>query len=101
MRVGIIGGGGISETHARAVQAIEGLTIEAVYGANASRPTAPAAEGGATASGDLDRFLDHQVDMVILGRPSALHADQGIAAARRGLHLLIEKPIDVATAKVD
>ena len=46
MRVGIIGGGGISETHARAVQAIDGLTIEAVYGANAGR----AARAGRRAS---------------------------------------------------
>src|SRR5881628_537881 len=101
MRVGIIGGGGISETHAHAVQAIEGLTIAAVYGANAGRATALAAEVGATAYDDLDRFLTHELDMVIIGSPSALHAEQGIAAARRGLHLLIEKPIDVSTVKID
>ena len=44
MRVGIIGGGSISDTHARAAQAIDGLTIEAVYGANAARVGALAAE---------------------------------------------------------
>jgi predicted dehydrogenase len=101
MRVGIIGGGGISETHARAVQAIDGLTIEAVCGANAGRAAALAADVGATAYDDLDRFLAHKLDMVIIGSPSALHAEQGIAAARCGLHLLIEKPIDVTTAKID
>jgi predicted dehydrogenase len=32
---------------------------------------------------------------------SALHADPGVAAARAGLHVLIEKPLDVTTAKAD
>ena len=30
-----------------------------------------------------------------------MHADQGIAAAARGLHVLVEKPLDVTTAKAD
>ena len=35
------------------------------------------------------------MDLVVIGSPSALHAEQGIAAARHGLHVLVEKPIDV------
>jgi UDP-N-acetyl-2-amino-2-deoxyglucuronate dehydrogenase len=101
MRVGIIGGGGISETHARAVQAIDGLTIDAVYGANAARVGALAADVGAVAYDDFERFLRHGLDFVIIGSPSARHAEQGIAAARRGLHVLVEKPVDVTTAQVD
>ena len=41
------------------------------------------------------------LDLVILGTPSALHAEQGIAAAHHGLHVLTEKPIDIATKKAD
>jgi predicted dehydrogenase len=41
------------------------------------------------------------MDLVILGSPSGLHAEQGIAAARRGLHVLTEKPIDITTARAD
>src|SRR5947208_615718 len=41
------------------------------------------------------------MDLVIIGSPSALHAEQGIAAARRGLHVLTEKPVDVTTAQAD
>jgi predicted dehydrogenase len=37
--------------------------------------------------------------MVVIGSPSGLHAEQGIAAAKRGLHVLVEKPIDVTTAR--
>ena len=50
---------------------------------------------------DFDRFLAHGLDLVIIGSPSGCHAEQAIAAARRGLHVLVEKPIDVTTARVD
>jgi predicted dehydrogenase len=51
---------------------------------------------------DLDRFLGHRpMDLVAIGSPSGLHAEQGIAAARHGLHVLVEKPIDITTARVD
>jgi predicted dehydrogenase len=39
--------------------------------------------------------------MVVIGSPSGLHADHGIAAAKRGLHVLVEKPIDVTTERAD
>jgi predicted dehydrogenase len=41
------------------------------------------------------------MDLVILGSPSGVHAEQGIAAARRGLHVLTEKPIEITTARAD
>jgi predicted dehydrogenase len=50
----------------------------------------------------LEQFLDHRpMDLVAIGSPSALHAEQGIAAAGRGLHVLVEKPLDVTTARAD
>jgi UDP-N-acetyl-2-amino-2-deoxyglucuronate dehydrogenase len=101
MRVGIIGGGNISDTHARAVQAIEGLSVAAVYGANAERSARLAAAFGASSYDNFERFLAHGLDFVIIGSPSGCHAEQAIAAARRGLHVLVEKPIDVTTARVD
>jgi predicted dehydrogenase len=41
------------------------------------------------------------MDLVAIGSPSGLHAEQGIAAARRGLHVLTEKPIDISTQRAD
>jgi predicted dehydrogenase len=101
MRVGIIGGGNISETHARAANAIEGLRVDAVYGSNPDRTAALAAEMDATAYDDLELFLDHGLDFVIIGSPSGRHAEQGIAAAKHGLHVLVEKPVDITTERVD
>jgi UDP-N-acetyl-2-amino-2-deoxyglucuronate dehydrogenase len=100
--IGIIGGGGISQTHARAAQGIDGVEVSAFYGDNFERTAQLSELYGAAVYRDLESFLSHKpLDIVIIGSPSALHAQQGIAAARRGLHVLTEKPIDVTTARAD
>jgi predicted dehydrogenase len=42
---------------------------------------------------DLAAALDHDPDAVIISNPTALHLEIALAAAQRGCHLLIEKPI--------
>jgi UDP-N-acetyl-2-amino-2-deoxyglucuronate dehydrogenase len=100
--IGIIGGGGISDTHARAASEIKGVGIGAFYGYNHEKTRQLSERYGGTAYRDFQSFLAHRpLDLVIIGSPSALHAEQGITAARQGLHVLTEKPIDVTTAQAD
>ncbi len=102
IHVGLAGGGGISATHARAAAAIPGLRIAAVHGTNLEKVRALCAAHGGAPYSDFGAFLDHRpMDLVIVGSPSGLHAAQGIAAAERGLHVLVEKPIDVNTTHAD
>jgi UDP-N-acetyl-2-amino-2-deoxyglucuronate dehydrogenase len=102
MRVGIIGGGNISQTHARAACAIPGVQIAAVCGPNPEKVKRITAEHGGTPYTDFERFLAHRpMDFVAIGSPSGRHAEQGIAAARCGLHVLSEKPLDITTARAD
>lgn len=101
MRIGILGAGGISDTHARAARAIPGVAVVAVHGANHVKAEALAQRAGAVAYADLAAFLAHPMDIVAIGSPSGVHAEQAIAAVRRGLHVLVEKPLDITTARID
>jgi UDP-N-acetyl-2-amino-2-deoxyglucuronate dehydrogenase len=102
IHIGLIGGGNISQTHARAARAIHGVQIAAVFGSNAEKICQLAAEPGASWYSDYEKFLAHRpMDLVAIGCPSGLHAEHGIAAARRGLHVLVEKPIDISCARAD
>ena len=101
-QIGIIGGGNISETHARAAREIAGVEIAAIYGANRDKAERLSQLYGGAVYDSLPLFLEHTpLDLVIIGSPSGLHAAEGIAAARRGLHVLVEKPIDVTTERAD
>lgn len=100
--IGFIGGGNITDTHVRAARAIAGVEIAAIYGENTASVERLCREYGGVPYSDFSRFLTHTpMDMVAIGSPSALHAAQGTAAARRGLHVLTEKPIDTSTARAD
>jgi UDP-N-acetyl-2-amino-2-deoxyglucuronate dehydrogenase len=101
LRVGILGGGGISDTHARAARGIPGVEVVAVHGENRDKAAALARSSGAAVYDDLDSFLAHPMDIVAIGSPSGVHAAQAIPALRRGLHVLVEKPLDTTTAKID
>ena len=102
MRVGLIGAGNISATHARAVAGIADATLAAVYAPRLERAEALAGLAGARAFDSLDRFFDDgPLDMVIVGTPSGLHGEHAGAAARRGIHALVEKPIEITVERVD
>jgi len=100
--IGLIGGGNISETHARAARALPNVQISAIYGANSEKVGRLCREYEATPYSDFAKFLNHRpMELVAIGSPSGLHAEHGIAAARHGLHVLTEKPIDITTERVD
>jgi UDP-N-acetyl-2-amino-2-deoxyglucuronate dehydrogenase len=100
--IGLIGGGNITETHARAARAIPGVRVSAIHGTNAENLARLCRDHGGTPYYDFDSFLQHRpMDLVIIGSPSGLHATQGIASARQGLHVLTEKPIEISTARAD
>ena len=101
MNAGLIGAGNISDTHARAALAA-GLRIAGVHGANRDKARTLADRCGTTAFDSLDALLAQpSLDLVIIGSPSGRHAEQAVAAARRGRHVLVEKPLDITTARID
>ena len=102
VHIGLIGGGNISETHARAARAIPGVTIAAVYGTNTEKIERLSREHGGKPCCEFSEFLDQRpMDLVVIGSPSGLHAAHGVAAARRGLNVLTEKPIDISAVHAD
>lgn len=101
LRLGLIGGGNISDTHARAALTIPDVELAAVCSRGVERARALTSRYGGTPYADFDAFLAHRMDAVVIGSPSGLHAAHGAAAAERGLHVLVEKPIDVTIEAAD
>lgn len=99
LQAGFVGCGNITDTHARAAREA-GLGIAAFFGRDPAKAEAMAARFGGRAFARYEDFLAYRpMDLVVIGSPSGVHAEQGIAAAERGLHVLVEKPIDVTTAR--
>jgi predicted dehydrogenase len=99
LQAGFVGCGNITETHARAAREA-GLGICAFHARDPAKAEALAARFGGRAFARYEELLAHRpLDLVVIGSPSGLHAEQGIAAAQRGLHVLVEKPIDVTVTR--
>ncbi len=95
LRIGLIGCGGIARRHAAAIGALsDQLQLVASCGRDANKVAAFASEFGAKPYVDLQRMLDSsQLDLLIVALPPYAHTGQVEAAARAGVHLLVEKPI--------
>jgi predicted dehydrogenase len=101
VNVGLIGAGNISGTHARAAVAA-GLRIAGVYGGNPDKARELADRHGAPAFQTVEALLAHApLDCVMIGSPSGLHASHAMAAVRAGKHVLVEKPLDIASSRID
>lgn len=99
---GIIGAGAIADRQmAPAIRRAEDQRLVAVMGRNPSKLQAFAAKHGApriytTVSALL---ADQEVDAVYIATPPYLHAEQTLAAAQQGKHVLCEKPLALDTAQ--
>jgi UDP-N-acetyl-2-amino-2-deoxyglucuronate dehydrogenase len=99
---GIVGTGTIGVFHADAIANVPNARLVAATDVSADRAESFAAAHGCAAEPSLDALLSRSdVDMVSVCVPSGRHADVGIAAARAGKNLVIEKPIDVSLAAAD
>jgi UDP-N-acetyl-2-amino-2-deoxyglucuronate dehydrogenase len=102
VRVALVGCGRISRNHLEAIGRVEGLTLVAVADTDRSRADAVGAEQGVPAFTTLDEMLEAvPSDLVAVCTPSGLHPQHGIAAARRGRHVLTEKPMAISLEAAD
>lgn len=97
--IGIIGPGGISDrAHAPALAKLHNAQLWSVLSRDRDRAAAFAkrhyARADHAAHNGIDAFLnDDALDAVIIATPDRLHADQVIACAEAGKHVLCEKPM--------
>jgi UDP-N-acetyl-2-amino-2-deoxyglucuronate dehydrogenase len=102
VRFGIVGPGKVARLHARALDRLDGARLVAVAGRNEERTKALADPYAARADRGLVELLDRGgVDAVILCTPHPLHRDDAIAAARAGLHVVVEKPMALTPEDCD
>lgn len=99
---GIIGTGAIAAHHAAAISAYEGSELVAVCSSTASRAKQAQEKFGVQAYHELEGFLSNPaIDVVCICTHSGAHMEPGIAAAKAGKHVLLEKPIEVSLDRAD
>ena len=105
LRVGFIGAGGINGVHAKALAKLPAVEIAAVSNHNRARAEAFSqthTTGQAKIFDDWQAMLDTvPLDAVYIALPPGANVGQAEAAAAKGLHLMLEKPIALSVDRAE
>lgn len=91
MRCLVFGCGTIGPKH---IKALQGLGVEAsAYDPDPRRLASVEAQFGVETFKDIEEALDSAPDAVLICTPTHTHVPLAVQAARRGIHLFVEKPV--------
>lgn len=92
LKVGVAGVGSLGFHHARILRDIPDADVIGIHDTNPDRLAYVATELGLRAYSDLNALLD-AVDACVIAVPTSAHEAVAMEALKRGLHVLVEKPI--------
>jgi predicted dehydrogenase len=92
--------GALGQHHARHLASLEGAHLVGVYDADDGRAESIASGLGTRAFAEIDDLLS-QVEAVTVAVPTQAHAEIGLRALRRGVPVLMEKPLASTLTEAD
>lgn len=100
---GIVGVGMIADYHAQAIREAHGATLVGVMSRSAEKVQAFAEKHALPYSTTrIEELVTRSdIDVVCIATPSGAHLEPALAAIRAGKHVLIEKPLEITTDRVD
>ncbi len=102
LQIALIGAGAVASHHIKALKQVHEVELACICGPEAAKVQALAEPFKLPWTDSNQKvFVNPEIDIVDIAVPSGLHAELGIAAARAGKHVIIEKPIDVTLEKAD
>lgn len=100
MKVAVIGAGAMGRNHARVYAELAEVELVAIADADAAVAASVARRHNIQAYTDYARLLDEQrPDAVTIATPTVDHLEVALQAVKRGIHLLVEKPIAYSVAE--
>ena len=93
LRVGVIGLGAMGRHHARIYSELPNAKLVGVADLNDELTATTARKYKTKGFGDFHDLLQQKLDAVSIAVPTSLHRDVAIAAAGKGVNVLVEKPI--------
>ncbi len=101
IKFAVVGAGLIAPFHLNAIKDAQGAIATGVFDIAQDRCAEMAKKFGIKAYGSLDELLNDDVDVVCVATPNHLHKDIVIAAAKKGKHILTEKPPAMTLKETD
>lgn len=98
--IAAIGGGVVTNLHARAIAECKNAKLVAVCDTILERAESFAKQYGCNAYADFDSMIaQEKIDVAIICLPVFLHAKYAVRCAEAGIHVLCEKPMETDAAQ--
>ncbi len=96
----MVGTGSLGRHHVRILASLPGVDLVGIVDSRSDVAEALAAEHGTVVLPSIEALAD-LAQAAVVAVPTVAHAEIGCYLARRGLHLMIEKPIAASLAEAD
>lgn len=93
LRAGVIGVGAMGKNHARLYSELPGVQLVGVADVNEKLAASIAHSYGCKPYADYNDLLDGNLDAVSIAVPTTLHKKVALDAIKKGINVLVEKPI--------
>jgi len=93
VRIGVVGVGIMGSNHARVLADLPGVKLIGVADPGAGHRALLAQVLGCEACDDTEALLALGIDAAVIAAPTHLHHELALACIKRGVHVLVEKPI--------
>jgi UDP-N-acetylglucosamine 3-dehydrogenase len=93
LRIGVIGAGVMGSNHARVLAGMPGLQLVGVADPDTEQQDLVKRVLGCAAVSGYEDLLELGLDAVTIAAPTHLHHQISLACIKRGIHVLVEKPI--------
>lgn len=100
VRVGVFGTGALGRHHARILSQLPGAQLVGIHDPSPVAAEAVAAEHGCRIWSDAEELFG-QIEAAVVASPTTTHCDLGCRLLRRGVHVLVEKPIATSLEEAD
>ncbi len=101
-KIALVGCGRISQNHFEAIEQIKEFDLVGVCDTDKTRARKAGEDRNTPYFTDLNDMLkESKIDILSICTPSGLHANHGVLAAEKGVHVLTEKPMATRLADAD
>jgi UDP-N-acetylglucosamine 3-dehydrogenase len=99
LRVGVAGVGVMGSNHARVLADLAGVRLVGVADPDRTQRDMVASAVGCAGLGSIEELLAQGLDAVTIAAPTHLHRELALCCIKRGVHVLVEKPIAPSVAE--
>jgi predicted dehydrogenase len=93
VRLGVVGVGIMGSNHARVLADLPGVKVVGIADPGASHRELLAQIVGCEVCDDVEDLIELGIDAAVVAAPTHLHHDIALTCIKRGVHVLVEKPI--------